>query len=262
MVCIIGHPAGQPKRIEAGDVDKLEGDYMGYNDIDTLGGNSGSGILSSPDGLIVGVHTNGGCNPTGTGHNWGLRISKIIAQSQTLRALLQNTLTVNIVGNGTVSKNPNQTTYSGEVVQLTANPASGSRFVRWSGDLMGSTNPDSVTMDGDKVVTATFRDCPIAIVAVGTMLAPHIAFLRMFRDEIVLKSVFRNHFEGLLARYYQFTPYVVRNMDESTIYEKFMKYVLVYPSVFLAKRAVLTVQVIRGVKRFGSGMSTRTNFTR
>ena len=29
IVCVIGHPAGQPKRIEAGDVDKLEGDYMG-----------------------------------------------------------------------------------------------------------------------------------------------------------------------------------------------------------------------------------------
>jgi subtilisin family serine protease len=173
-------------------------------------------------------------------------------------------LTVNVVGSGTVSKDPNQTTYSGDVVQLTANPASGWRFSGWGGDLAGSTSPSSVTMNGDKAVIATFEReiCIVAMVTVGSMLAPHVHFLRTYRDEIVLKSVFRNHFEGLLARYYQFTPYVVRKMDESTVYEKFVKYILAYPFVFLAKRAVSTAQAIRGVKSFGSGLSKRTNFTR
>lgn len=86
-ICIIGHPAGQPKRIEAGAVLNLVGNYIGYNDIDTLGGNSGSGILRASDGRIVGVHTNGGCNAAGTGHNTGVRITSIIAQSPTLQSI-------------------------------------------------------------------------------------------------------------------------------------------------------------------------------
>ena len=45
---------------------------------------------------------------------------------------------------------------SGTVVTLTANPAGDSNFVAWSGDLTSTTNPDTITMDGDKTVTATF----------------------------------------------------------------------------------------------------------
>ena len=41
-------------------------------------------------------------------------------------------------------------------MQLTANPASGYNFSQWSGDASGSTNPITVTMDGDKSVTADF----------------------------------------------------------------------------------------------------------
>lgn len=88
MACIIGHPAGKPKRIEAGPVTLLQGNDIGYNDIDTLGGNSGSGILQASDGRIVGVHTNGGCDATMTGNNLGVRITSIIAQSPTLQALI------------------------------------------------------------------------------------------------------------------------------------------------------------------------------
>jgi uncharacterized repeat protein (TIGR02543 family) len=58
---------------------------------------------------------------------------------------------------GTVAKSPNQTTYnSGASVQLTANPVSGYHFVNWSGDAAGSANPVTITMDGNKTVTANF----------------------------------------------------------------------------------------------------------
>ena len=87
MICIIGHPAGQPKRIEAGPLTRFEGDRIRYNDIDTLGGNSGSGILRAADGRIVGVHTNGGCNAAMTGSNFGVRISALLRESATLRSL-------------------------------------------------------------------------------------------------------------------------------------------------------------------------------
>jgi len=42
------------------------------------------------------------------------------------------------------------------MVTLTATPASGYVFSGWSGDLGGSTNPTTITMDGNKIVTATF----------------------------------------------------------------------------------------------------------
>lgn len=68
-----------------------------------------------------------------------------------------NNVTVNIVGQGTVTKNPDKTEYAcGEVVSLTASPAIGWNFSAWSGDATGSANPASVTLDGPKSVTATF----------------------------------------------------------------------------------------------------------
>jgi hypothetical protein len=67
------------------------------------------------------------------------------------------TLTVDTVGSGTVAKSPEQTTYHyGDVVQLTANPAAGWSFSGWSGDVNGTTNPTTITMNSDKTVTATF----------------------------------------------------------------------------------------------------------
>jgi uncharacterized repeat protein (TIGR02543 family) len=69
----------------------------------------------------------------------------------------QYTLTVNTSGQGSVAKSPSQATYTyGSSVQLTATPASGWAFTGWSGDLSGSANPATVTMSGDKAVTATF----------------------------------------------------------------------------------------------------------
>jgi V8-like Glu-specific endopeptidase len=79
---IIGHPSGAPKQIEAGSLSSISGNFLRYGNIDTLGGNSGSGILNSA-GQIVGVHTLGGCTSTG-GLNSGPRISRIRAASNIL----------------------------------------------------------------------------------------------------------------------------------------------------------------------------------
>ncbi len=89
MLCIIGHPAGWPKRIEAGPCLDVTGSIIKYDDIDTLGGNSGSGVLRASDGKIVGVHTNGGCGAAspGIGYNYGTSIAAMIAQSPTLQNL-------------------------------------------------------------------------------------------------------------------------------------------------------------------------------
>jgi len=70
---------------------------------------------------------------------------------------IQCTLTINIIGSGSVSKNPEKPTYNyGETITLTAIPASGWSFFRWSGDLTGTTNPTTIVIDGNKVVTANF----------------------------------------------------------------------------------------------------------
>jgi uncharacterized repeat protein (TIGR02543 family) len=67
------------------------------------------------------------------------------------------TLTTNVVGNGSVVRDPDQTTYHyGDVVELTAVPEDGWSFAGWSGDLSGSTNPQSITMTDNKNATATF----------------------------------------------------------------------------------------------------------
>jgi uncharacterized repeat protein (TIGR02543 family) len=77
-------------------------------------------------------------------------------------APVKYTLTVNVTGSGSVTKNPDKAQYdSGEVVQLTAVPASGWVFSSWSGDLTGSTNPTSIIMNANKTVTATFVLAPV-----------------------------------------------------------------------------------------------------
>ncbi len=42
------------------------------------------------------------------------------------------------------------------MVQLTATPAAGWTFANWSGDATGTDNPVSVTIDGNKAVTANY----------------------------------------------------------------------------------------------------------
>lgn len=91
MLCLIQHPAGNPKRIEAGPLTSFDGDRIRYGDIDTLGGSSGSGILRALDGCLVGVHTNGGCDAAMTGSNFGVRVGRLLEVSPTLQALPKHT---------------------------------------------------------------------------------------------------------------------------------------------------------------------------
>ena len=85
-ICIVGHPSGQAKRIEAGTVFAYSGIQLRYNDIDTLGGNSGAPIWHGVTGTIAGIHTNGGCTITG-GFNFGVRISSLLRSSPTLQSI-------------------------------------------------------------------------------------------------------------------------------------------------------------------------------
>ncbi|GEM_PF-3236417 len=66
-------------------------------------------------------------------------------------------LTVNIAGNGSVTKNPNLSVYStGQAVGLKANAASGWHFIGWSGDTTATSDTLDITMNSNRTVTATF----------------------------------------------------------------------------------------------------------
>jgi hypothetical protein len=75
-------------------------------------------------------------------------------------------LTINYAGNGSGSVTtayigtlvvPPSTYAYGTVVTLTAVPNSTSSFAGWSGAVSGLTNPITLTMDSNKIVTATFN---------------------------------------------------------------------------------------------------------
>lgn len=91
LTTIIQHPNGIPKVVEAGTY--IGEDAVGrmlYANLDTEGGSSGSGVLV-PNGLLVAIHTNAGCNATG-GANRGFFIADIAAVSAEVRLLAMSSV--------------------------------------------------------------------------------------------------------------------------------------------------------------------------
>jgi len=91
----------------------------------------------------------GSVNPV----NVTMNTNKTVTATFTLN---QYTLTVNTDGGGSVTLNRTDPYYYGDVIQLTAVPSTGWSFSHWTGDLAGSTNPTTLTMNGNKAVTAVF----------------------------------------------------------------------------------------------------------
>lgn len=82
MLAMIQHPAGFPKKIEAGPMFENLGGRISYDSLDTQGGSSGAPILSEA-GELVGVHTNGGCSRF-SGSNYGVSIGAVRTASSLL----------------------------------------------------------------------------------------------------------------------------------------------------------------------------------
>ncbi|QNF32475.1 glycoside hydrolase family 88 protein [Adhaeribacter swui] len=90
----------------------------------------------------------------------------------TVKPVPTYTLQVNVTTGGSVTKNPNQTSYpSGTTVTLTATPASGYRFTGWSGAATGTTNPLPITMTVNKSITANFTPAGPQVVSFTLMNA-------------------------------------------------------------------------------------------
>ena len=70
---------------------------------------------------------------------------------------VQYTLTTSVNGSGSVTRNPQNTTYAGGTsVTLTAVPATGADFAGWTGAASGTTNPITIKILNNTTVTANF----------------------------------------------------------------------------------------------------------
>ena len=132
--------------VAGGSVTAVPSPPYHYNDVVTLSATANPGYSFDHWGGDL----SGSANPTTITMNGN---KSVIANF----SLIHYTLTITLQGQGTVAKNPNQPWYTyGQVVQLTANPSTGWLFDHWGGDLSGSTNPTSITMNGNKSVIANF----------------------------------------------------------------------------------------------------------
>ncbi|MCJ7572375.1 MAG: PKD domain-containing protein, partial [Candidatus Thermoplasmatota archaeon] len=66
------------------------------------------------------------------------------------------TLTINIIGNGTVNPPTGNKYLEGTIVDIRATPNAGWQFTNWTGDLTGSTKSTTITMNSNKEITAHF----------------------------------------------------------------------------------------------------------
>jgi N-acetylneuraminic acid mutarotase len=132
-------------------------------------------VTANPTGLAPGNYS-GTITATGTGvgttYTAATLCVNLTVQSNTPPA--QYSLTVTANGSGTVTKSPNQASYSsGTVVSLSATPVSGQQFTGWSGDATGTTNPLSVTMNGNKNIIGNFAGVPASLITNVTATTGH-----------------------------------------------------------------------------------------
>jgi uncharacterized repeat protein (TIGR02543 family) len=102
-------------------------------------------------------------------------------------------LTVNIVGSGSVTKNPDTPEYLfAEVVTLTATTKPGWTFTGWSGGATGTNNPLTVTITGNTSITANFTldEYSLAIIVEptgsGTVNVAPVKATYHYGDEVTL----------------------------------------------------------------------------
>ena len=92
-----------------------------------------------------------------TGSDNPLSVTMSADKSITANFVQAYTLTTNITGKGSITRDNDAEWYDpNTVVKLTAIPAEGYKFVNWTGTSTTTNNPLSVTMDADKNYTANF----------------------------------------------------------------------------------------------------------
>ena len=143
----------------------------------------------------------------------------LVVSSGPAPPLEQYSLTISVVGSGSVVLNPPGGVYdAGSVVTLTALPAEPAGgwaydFNTWDGDLSGSVNPSILTMDGDKSVTASFSLTGGLLIKDSDYHGPD------YRDTVWITASVRNavgdYIPDLTVDAFQLTEYIVAKADNS-----------------------------------------------
>jgi uncharacterized delta-60 repeat protein len=114
--------------------------------------------------ISIGYAGSGSC-PSGTGTSVTFTIMQASCITWQWKTAYRLSVSVTPPAGGTVTAEPlsGDIYYdAGTAVTLTATANAGYGFACWSGDLSGSENPQSLTMDAPKMVTAEFALTPVA----------------------------------------------------------------------------------------------------
>ncbi len=133
--------------------------------------------------------------------DWDSTVHITAQQTTTVNAELgasTYTLDIDTVGQGGVTLSVQGPYQPGTQVELTSEPANDWGFYRWLGDLTGWENPDTVTMNANKNITAEFGRLAIVTGTItnpsGALVHP-VAFLDTSHTEFI--KIYRN--TGFLA---------------------------------------------------------------
>lgn len=144
---------GLPCSITGKEVWYAGGGAGGNATVKHSGGKGGGGDTwqAGTDGL-----GGGGGGPGNAGGKVGG--SGIVVIRCIYKAKAKYTLTLTESDYGTITANPSQDEYQeGSIVAITANPKDETvGFIRWGGDATGSEKTTSITMDGNKTVSAVY----------------------------------------------------------------------------------------------------------
>jgi hypothetical protein len=176
----------------------------------------------------------------------------VTVETSTVETEVQYDLTVSSTMGGSVST-PGEGTFpyiEGSMVSLVAKPATGYKFVNWTGD--GITNPDSttvtVTMNGDYSIKANFEfeqttdtdsggessvpvvACFIATAAYGTSTVEQIDVLREFRDVVLLENSLGSQFVDL---YYRLSPPIADFIAGNSFLRTVVRELVIDPVVWM-----------------------------